>query len=82
MEYSIRGGFSIFLNYVLSPDKHDLYYWLGGKNVCNLYYTEDNKKEFLIQKLLLQGIFKKGEQHLFELTIDELEEEYARLENP
>jgi hypothetical protein len=41
--------------------------------------TEDTKKELLIQELLAIGVFKKGELHLFELTIRELEEEYAKL---
>lgn len=40
---------------------------------------EDNKKELLIHELLILGVFKKGELHLFELTISELEEEYSRL---
>ncbi|MDQ0253948.1 hypothetical protein J2S74_001321 [Evansella vedderi] len=34
------------------------------------------KKNYLISQLIQSGIFKKGDQHLYELTLTELEEEY------
>lgn len=40
-----------------------------------------NKKEFLIHQLLLIGVFKKDNLHLFELSVDELEAEYEKLTN-
>lgn len=52
---------------------------MGGAVVSNQFRTEETQKEQLIHQLILLGVFKKGELHLFELTISELEEEYARL---
>lgn len=52
---------------------------MGGVKLTNNHPTGINKKELLIQELLSLGIFKKGELHLFELSIRELEEEYAKL---
>jgi hypothetical protein len=52
---------------------------MGGVMVSNQYRTEEITKEQLIHQLLLLGVFKKGELHLFELTISELEEEFAKL---
>lgn len=39
----------------------------------------ENKKNQIIIKLINMGIYKKEEQHLFELTLTDLEEEYARV---
>ncbi|MCY8232070.1 Fur-regulated basic protein FbpA [Priestia endophytica] len=35
-----------------------------------------NHKEHLVQQLLELGIYKKGEYHLYELSVSELEVEY------
>jgi hypothetical protein len=43
------------------------------------YHSEEQRKDFLIQEILLLGVLKKGELHLFELTLGELEEEYMNL---
>jgi threonyl-tRNA synthetase len=43
--------------------------------------SNQSNKEFLIQQLLLVGIFKKDDQHLFELTEEELEEEFKKLKD-
>jgi hypothetical protein len=45
------------------------------------HFCIEDKKEILIQQLISLGVFKKGEQHLFELEEGELEEEYTRLTN-
>ncbi|SDY09564.1 Fur-regulated basic protein A [Evansella caseinilytica] len=37
------------------------------------------KKNYLIKKLIKLGVYKKGDQHLYELTLTQLEEEYAAL---
>lgn len=34
------------------------------------------KKKHLINKLIKQGIYKKNNKHLYELTLNELEKEY------
>ncbi|HLO12267.1 MAG TPA: Fur-regulated basic protein FbpA [Pseudoneobacillus sp.] len=49
--------------------------------MSNHYRIEENKKELLIQQLLLLGVFKKGELHLFELTLLELEDYVTKLTN-
>jgi hypothetical protein len=54
---------------------------MGGVIVSDPYCSNETEKEQLIQQLLLLGVFKKGESHLFELTIRELEEEYEKLTN-
>ncbi|MHC0035458.1 Fur-regulated basic protein FbpA [Pseudoneobacillus sp. C159] len=41
--------------------------------------SNQSQKDFFIQQLLILGIFKKDDQHLFELTEEELEEEYKKL---
>ncbi|TDL83229.1 Fur-regulated basic protein FbpA [Peribacillus frigoritolerans] len=38
----------------------------------------EKRKSYLIRKLLSNGIYKKNELHLFELTLTELEEEFRR----
>lgn len=38
----------------------------------------EKRKNYLIRKLLGNGIYKKNELHLFELTLTELEEEFKR----
>ncbi|MFA9559753.1 Fur-regulated basic protein FbpA [Evansella sp. AB-rgal1] len=38
------------------------------------------KRKYLINKLLNLGIYKKGDQHLYELTLTQLEEEFRILE--
>lgn len=35
------------------------------------------RKNYLISQLIQQGIFKKGDQHLYELTLTELEDELS-----
>ncbi|HYK75103.1 MAG TPA: Fur-regulated basic protein FbpA [Pseudoneobacillus sp.] len=40
---------------------------------------EDSKKEQLITALLQEGIFKRGNEQLFELSLSELEEEYQKV---
>jgi len=38
--------------------------------------ASQSKKKVLINKLIKQGIYKKNEKHLYELTLKELEKEY------
>jgi hypothetical protein len=45
------------------------------------YQSEEQRKDFLIQEILLLGVLKKGDLHLFELSVGELEEEYKKLSN-
>ncbi|UTR08976.1 Fur-regulated basic protein FbpA [Evansella sp. LMS18] len=35
------------------------------------------RKNYLISQLIQQGIYKKGDQHLYELTLTELEDELS-----
>ncbi|MED1471804.1 Fur-regulated basic protein FbpA [Bacillus salipaludis] len=37
----------------------------------------EKKKRYLINKLITLGAYKKDDKHLFELTLNELEEEYS-----
>ncbi|MBX9974625.1 Fur-regulated basic protein FbpA [Cytobacillus firmus] len=37
----------------------------------------EGRKRYLINSLISAGVFKKGEHHLFELTLTDLEREYA-----
>lgn len=39
----------------------------------------EKRKSYLITELLNHGIYKKNDQHLFELTLTELEEEFKRI---
>ncbi|WP_245917505.1 MULTISPECIES: Fur-regulated basic protein FbpA [Bacillus] len=39
------------------------------------------EKEIFIAKLLDLGIYKKGDRQLFELSLDDLTEEYERIMN-
>lgn len=39
-----------------------------------------NRKNELINKLIVHNIFKKGDKQLFELTLQELEDEYKYLQ--
>ena len=41
-----------------------------------LRYAVQSKKKDLINKLIKQGIYKKNEKHLYELSLSELENEY------
>ncbi|RFB09482.1 Fur-regulated basic protein FbpA [Bacillus sp. HNG] len=41
-----------------------------------LRYAVQSKKKDLINKLIKQGIYKKNDKHLYELTLSELEKEY------
>lgn len=41
----------------------------------------EKRKKHLIGKLLSNGIYKKNDLHLFELTLTELEEEFKRILN-
>lgn len=36
----------------------------------------EKKKQYLMNKLIILGAYKKDDKHLFELTLNELEEEY------
>ncbi|MBY0097240.1 Fur-regulated basic protein FbpA [Mesobacillus maritimus] len=45
-----------------------------------LRYTVQIKKEKLINKMIQSGIFKKGNKHLYELSLTDLEEEYKNME--
>ncbi|RYL90288.1 Fur-regulated basic protein FbpA [Sporolactobacillus sp. THM19-2] len=38
----------------------------------------DRKKEFLIEKLLGRGIYKRRNHQLYELSVKELENEYRK----
>jgi hypothetical protein len=38
------------------------------------------KKQKLINKLIKSGIYKKGNKHLYELTLSDLENEYKYIE--
>jgi Fur-regulated basic protein A len=42
-----------------------------------LQYSDEKKKEWLIDKLIRSGIFKKGNTQLFELPLKELQTEYS-----
>lgn len=37
----------------------------------------EGRKRYLINSLISAGVYKKGELHLFELTLSDLEREYA-----
>nr|WP_206763083.1 Fur-regulated basic protein FbpA [Cytobacillus firmus] len=37
----------------------------------------EGRKRYLINSLISAGVYKKGEHHLFELTLTDLEREYA-----
>ncbi|MFI8493114.1 Fur-regulated basic protein FbpA [Peribacillus butanolivorans] len=39
----------------------------------------NNKKVFLINKLIKEGIYKKNNTHLFEMTLSDLQEEYNKI---
>jgi hypothetical protein len=39
------------------------------------------RRQFLIEKLLKIGVFKKEDRHLYEWTLSDLEEEYKYLES-
>ncbi|MGE6375903.1 Fur-regulated basic protein FbpA [Peribacillus muralis] len=39
----------------------------------------ETKRNFLINKLINEGIYKKNDIHLFEWTLTDLEEEYVKL---
>jgi hypothetical protein len=75
LEKPMRWGFLYF--FIILPIESSLK--MGGVKLTSNHLTGMNKKELLIQELLSLGIFKKGELHLFELSIRELEEEYAKL---
>lgn len=38
----------------------------------------ERKKNFLIEKLIRRGIYKKNNSHLFELSLSDLEDEYYK----
>lgn len=48
----------------------------GDKMGNLLRYAVQSKKKDLINKLIKQGIYKKNEKHLYELSLSELENEY------
>ncbi|MDQ0201527.1 Fur-regulated basic protein FbpA [Neobacillus ginsengisoli] len=39
----------------------------------------EKKKQYLIDKLIALGFYKKDDKHLFEWTLSELEKEYRSL---
>ncbi|MGG4268339.1 Fur-regulated basic protein FbpA [Peribacillus simplex] len=39
----------------------------------------EKKRNFLINKLINEGVYKKNDVHLFELTLTDLEEEYIKI---
>jgi hypothetical protein len=39
------------------------------------------RRQFLIDKLLKIGVFKKEDRHLYEWTLSDLEKEYQYMEN-
>ncbi len=39
------------------------------------------RRQFLIEKLLKIGVFKKEDRHLYEWTLSDLEKEYNYMEN-
>ncbi|MFE0507160.1 Fur-regulated basic protein FbpA [Peribacillus butanolivorans] len=39
----------------------------------------NNKKVILINKLIKEGIYKKNNTHLFEMTLSDLQEEYNKI---
>ncbi len=41
----------------------------------------EKKQQFLIDKLIKLGSYKKNDKHLFELTLSELEGEYKAVRN-
>ncbi|WOD61961.1 Fur-regulated basic protein FbpA [Niallia taxi] len=41
----------------------------------------DRRKHYIIDSLIAAKHYKKGEQHLYELTLTDLEIEFARLKN-
>lgn len=41
----------------------------------------ERKRNFLINKLISKGVYKKNDLHLFELTLSDLEEEYHKMRN-
>lgn len=41
--------------------------------------TIESKRNYLINKLINAGIYKKKDSHLFELTLTDLEEEYKKM---
>ncbi len=58
---------------------NDLHIFLldrGVKMGNLLRKASQSKKKVLINKLIKQGIYKKNEKHLYELTLRELENEY------
>ena len=40
----------------------------------------ENRRNKLINKLIAFNVYKKGDKHLFELTLSELETEYKRFQ--
>ncbi|MGM0878704.1 MAG: Fur-regulated basic protein FbpA [Bacillota bacterium] len=39
----------------------------------------ENKRLFLINRLISEGIYTENDTHLFELTLTDLEEEYNKI---
>ena len=39
----------------------------------------EKKRDFLINKLINEGVYKKNDIHLFELTLTDLEKEYIKI---
>ncbi|WML53661.1 Fur-regulated basic protein FbpA [Neobacillus sp. PS3-12] len=39
------------------------------------------KRQYLIEKLIKSGIYKKNNKHLYEWTLSDLEREYKSVEN-
>ncbi|MDP4104859.1 MAG: Fur-regulated basic protein FbpA [Bacillota bacterium] len=47
-----------------------------------LRHAVEKKKQYLMDKLIALGTYKKNDEHLFELTLSELEEEYRSFRKP
>jgi hypothetical protein len=45
-----------------------------------LQLLDEKKKEWLIEKLIHFGIYKKGNEQLFECSLEELQAEYSRIQ--
>ncbi|RWR12867.1 Fur-regulated basic protein FbpA [Siminovitchia fortis] len=49
--------------------------------MSQLTQTVENRRKELIDKLVIMGVYKHGEKHLFELSLRELEYKYRRVKS-
>lgn len=54
-------------------------YFKGEKKMSQLRDAVNFRKNKLIQRLIELGVYKKDEQHLYELTLSEIEREYKQI---